>query len=269
MVKKIIYFVIFFLFSPPTHALPLTGLSLRLVPKTVAESGVAPKIVEVSKSDDAVRLKWFSLVKDPVDGLAYPTYKIRANRGVLDIDDFHGKNGFFHPHLWGQAFVSLGGSLPLWVSPEYLELSGKSLRGFNVGFLNLSSHALQAAPDRLYEELRYFQNLYDHYFDGRGVNRQAKLSRSDEKELKIFRDEFFKVGLVAKTEAKLMVNKKVTALQARILGNRYYQIVVLDDPVNPLVVSLRILMDKAPRVFHKNFEFLKENFEFQVTQVNH
>lgn len=261
--------VLFCAFSLPAHALPLTGISLRLVPKTAAESGVAPKIVEISKIDDAIRLKWFSLVKDPVDGLAYPTYKVRTNRGVLDVDDLRGKNAFFHPHLWGQAFVSLGGSLPLWVSPEYLELSGKASQGFNVGFLNLSSHALQAAPDRLYEELRYFQNLYDHYFDGRGVNREAKLSKSDEKELKIFREDFFKMGLVAKTEAKLIVNKKVTTLQARILGNRYYQIVVLDDPVNPLVVSLRILTDKVPRVFHKNFEFLKENFEFQVTQVNY
>lgn len=258
-------------FVPPStvQALPLTGVTLRLVPTGTENAvGVAPKIIDVKKYKDGLRVQWFSLVKQEVTGEHFPTYKVKSNRGVLDVDALAGKSGFFHPHLWTQGYTALSVSLPLWLPPEYLALTGKKSEPFQSGFLSLAPGVLKAAPDRVYEQLLYFQKLYDHFVRDGEVARNAGLDKQEQKEVKKFIRDFFAIGLVAKTKAKLAVNKEVQSVDAKILGNPYMQFVVLDDPQNPLVLSFRILNENAPGAFRKVFDFLKANFEFQVTQVS-
>lgn len=255
----------------PAAALPLTGVSLRLVPSGADEAavGVAPKVIEVKKNKGGLRVEWFSLVKAEATDAYFPTYKVKANRGVLDVDGLPGKAGYFHPHLWAQGYTSLSESLPLWLPPEFLALTGKKTEPFQPGFLNLAPAVLKAAPDRVYERLTYFQKLYDHFVSDGEPARGTGLSRQEHKEIKKFTQEFFSIGLVATTKAKLAVNRQVREVEAKILGNPYMQFVVLDDPQNPLVLSFRVLNENAPEAFRKVFDFLKANFEFQVTQANH
>jgi hypothetical protein len=264
-----IFLTLLVLSALPAFALPLTGVSLRLVPSGSDDAvGVAPKIIDVKKNKDGLRVEWFSLVKQEVAGEYFPTYKVKSNRGVLDLDALAGKTGYFHPHLWTQGYTALSASLPLWLPPELLSLTGKKTEPFQPGFLGLAPAVLKAAPDRVYERLLYFQKLYDHFVRDGEVVRDAGLTRQGLKEVRKFVREFFSIGLVAQTKAKLAVNRQVRDVDAKILGNPYLQFVVMDDPQNPLVLSFRVLNENAPEAFRKVFDFLKANFEFQVTQVN-
>lgn len=265
-----LFFTFLALWVFPAFALPLTGVSLRLVPTGSDDAvGVAPKIIDVKKNKDGLRVEWFSLVKQEVTGEYFPTYKVKSNRGVLDFDGLGGKTGYFHPHLWTQGYTALSASLPLWLPPELLSLTGKKSEPFQPGFLGLAPAVLKAAPDRVYEQLLYFQKLYDHFVRDGEVARDSGLTRQGQKDMKKFIREFFSLGLVAQTKAKLVVNRQVQNVEAKILGNPYMQFVVLDDPQNPLVLSFRVLNEHAPEAFRKAFDFLKANFEFQVTQVNY
>lgn len=269
-IHKILFFFLFLL-STTTQAqlLPLRDMTLRLVPQSTKKSlpGIGPKTVEIKVTNKGIRVQWFSIVKERILDQDYPTYKVRAAKGGLFVHDLFSKFGFFHPQLWGNGFINLHERLPLWVSPEILSLEGRKEQNFDLGLLNLNPLILKAVPDTLYENLLYFQNMFDYYTKDGEVNGDAKMSRSKAREVKKFLEEFFKVGVLAQTQAKLKVGKTIQNFKAKIVGNRYFQMVVLDDTKNPMVVSFRISADKAPKVFEKNFEFLKNNFEFQVTQV--
>lgn len=251
--------------------LPLTGTTLRLVPKGSGDQvlPVGPKIIQVIKKGSALQASWFSLTREAVPEQLYPTYKVKTARGVVEVDGLSGKDKFFHPHLWGVGFVRLSGSLPLWMDPACLGLKGREKMNFEPGFLSLDHVALKASPHEVFQKVLYFQNEYQYYIKNGEINPNASLKRADERELKSFLKEYFQVSLLAKTKVKLVVNKKVQELAARMIGNRYYHLIVLDDVLNPLVVAFRVTPDRAPRVLKKSFASLNRHFEFQVTQVSY
>lgn len=251
------------------QAIPLDKLAIRLVPRSEEAAGdVGVKTIKIAQSDSGVKLAWFSMVKELDPSAVYTTYKIRAKRGMIEINDFDGKNALFLPHLWGNGYINTQTSLPLWLSPDYLS-EGKQAKMFNVGLVNADKNLLKLAPAALLTELNYFQNLYDQYVQGLQTKTLVNLKKSDEKELRDFIRDFFYVRLMAKTKATLVANGIKENYPAKIIGNDYFHLVVVDDVLNPLVVTLKIFPEKAPQLFKKSFDYFKKNFEFVVTQVNY
>ncbi len=74
---------------------------------------------------------------------------------------------------------------------------------------------------------------------------------------------------LAKTKATIVVNSAKETYPAKIIGNNYYQFVVIDDPLNPLVVNFKIFPEKTPRLFRDVFKDLKDDFEYYVTQIHY
>lgn len=259
----------FSIVSADTVTIPLDKMVIRLVPKS--PDGVGPigvKTVEVARLGEKIRLSWSSLDKELVSEDPYPRYKVMGLSGVLEMPGLTGKAAFFHPEFWGRGFLRLQDELPLWLDPVYLTLSGKAKKDFQIGWLNADKKTLQAAPDAHFEKILYFQNLYGHY-GGTPKPGLAPLTDADKKSLREFNRDFFQVEFIAKTKAELVVNKKRASLPARIIGNEYFHFTVLDDAENPLIVSFRVLPEKTPVVFRKVFDYFKQHFEFQITQVNY
>lgn len=252
------------------QSIPLNGLSLKLVPQheSVAED-VGTKAVQVSYDSRGLKVIWYSLVKNMVEGTEYPTFKIKVRRGIVETDGLELKTALFQPALWGNGYIRTETALPLWVDPEYLKLKGRQKQAFNAGLLGTNKYLLKTAPDRLFEQLTYFQNLYDQYVMGHEVRDDIGLKRSDRSDLREFANEFFLVRRVARTRATLFVNQKKDRYPARIIGNDYFHLVVLDDPLNPLVIRFRVFPEKVPTVFKKIFEQFKRDFEFRITQINY
>lgn len=264
-----IFFVSFVVQAKKTY-IPRTGVSLRLVPGDDIEDdlGVDAKVIEIKNYKNQTRLRWVSLVKEFKGTNPYPLYKVRSSNGIIDAKTSEGQSVFFHPHIWGSGYVRLTDSLPLWLAPEYLKIKSKRTLPFKVGFLNVSRMALQAAPDKIFEKLNYFQNLYDHYIENKKTSK-LKLGKRAKKELEDFESEFFRVGTLAKSKAKIWINRNLRTVPVKVIGNDYYQMVVLDDEENPLILSFKVTEDKEPRYFKEVMKFLKKNMEFKITQVNY
>lgn len=263
-----IFFLFFLFFNFPAHAIPLHGVTIRVVPKySVAHSEISPKAVEIAKKEEGFQIRWYSLAKSKLQNEAYPTYKVKVGRGILEIDTIVGKTKFFHPHLWGEGYIRLTESLPLWFSPEYLQLKGRDTLPFDLGILTASRLSLRAAPGEFFEKILNFQGLYEQYVDVGTRALKPEATGRLERELQSFLEKYFQVGVVAQTKAKVVVNREVQIMEAKIIGNDYYQFVVLDDLLNPLILSFQVFPDKAPNIFAEYFRFLRENFEYQITQV--
>lgn len=266
--SKILFFLFFFFSTFDSHAIPLNGLTVRIVPKHQAVgSEISPKAVEIAKKAEGVQIRWYSLAKSKLQNEVYPTYKVKVGRGILGIDTIVGKTRFFHPHLWGEGYIRLTESLPLWFSPEYLQLKGRDTLSFDLGILTASRLSLRAAPGEFFEKILNFQGLYEQYVDVGTKTLKPEATGRIERELRSFLQNYFQVGLLAQTKAKVVVNREVQIMEAKIIGNDYYQFVVLDDLLNPLILSFQVFPDKAPKIFGEYFQFLKEYFEYQVTQV--
>lgn len=272
MIQKIASFIFSFLFiavfSSPILALPLTGTTLRLIPKT-GDGPLTPKTIQIAKKGEGLMLTWFSLGREKAVGEVYPTYKIKAARGVIEVDGINGKSGFFSPLLWARGYVRLASSLPLWLDPVYLGLSGREKMKLDPGFLSLDRMTLKSAPDVVSRSALYFQNEYKYYVQDGSINPNASVRGRDERELKLFLRDYFQVSLLAKSSIKLAINGRITEHSAKLIGNKYHHFVVLDDVLNPLVLAFHMHADGAPRIFKKSFLGLKQNFEFQVTQVKY
>lgn len=252
-----------------SQAIPLENLSLRLVPRDPQADDVAAKTITIQKTPLGFRLTWYSLTKDFDEQAHYPTYKVRANKGVVDIDGFDQQEIFFHPSLWGQGYIRSEQALPLWVGPGYFDLKGKQTRPFNIGLLNMNRHLLKGTPDAVYDQVSFFQNLYDQYVEGATLKAGLNLKKADERGIKNFIEDFFVIKRIAQTSTELYVNQKRETYPSVIFGNDYFQFVTIDDPLNPLMVSLRIIPDKVPEPFRESFNQFKKNFEFRITQVNY
>lgn len=266
--SSILFTLVLCLCAWPLWALPLTGTTLRLIPKT-GDGQATPKTIQIAKKGDGLMLTWFSLGREKAAGEVYPTYKIKAARGVIEVDGINGKSGFFSPQLWTQGYVRLASSLPLWLDPVYLGLSGRDKMKLDPGFLSLDRMTLKAAPDTVSRSALYFQNEYKYYVQDGEINPNASVRGRDERELKLFLRDYFQVSLIAKSKIKLAINGRITEHPAKLIGNRYHHFVVLDDVLNPLVLAFHVNADGAPRIFKKSFLRLKRGFEFQVTQVKY
>ncbi|OVE81448.1 hypothetical protein BVY03_03700 [bacterium K02(2017)] len=265
----VLLLIIFIPFQLQAQSIPLNGLSIRLVPKDAKTDKVAPKNINILSSRLGYRVMWYSLVKELQEQTMYPTYRINANRGVIEINNFELKTSFFHPSLWGNGYIRSETALPLWIDPEYLALKGRQKRTLNIGLLNGNKHLIKQAPDSLFDQVNFFQSLYDQYVQGGVVKEEVNLRKSVRKSLKKFTKEFFLVHKVAKTKAELFVGDKKTKLDAVIIGNAYFNLVVIDDPLNPLVIHFKIFDNKVPTVFKQIFKRFKKHFEFRVTQLKY
>ncbi len=158
--KKIIHFILLFVvISSVAHAqaIPLDKLAIRLVPRGDEVNGeVGIKTIKIAPSENGVKLAWFSMVKVEDEAAEFPTFKIKAKRGMIEIDSFEDKISFYQPSLWGGGFARIENSLPLWVSPDFLA-GEKQEKMFNVGLLNVDKTYLKTAPEELLGEFRYFQ----------------------------------------------------------------------------------------------------------------
>jgi hypothetical protein len=268
---SILFFLLLFISANVfAQAIPLKNLTLHLVPTNKKNSyGLSSKTIQVSKTKKNLKVTWYSLVKELDEAAAYPTYKIKSSRGVIDTDNIELKNGYFQPALWGQGYIRTQSALPLWIDPEYLSLRNNQEKLLNTGILNASKNLLRLAPDKLYEQITYFQNLYDQYVESGQIKDGTGLRKSDKRELKKFIKEFFYVKNIAKTKANITVNQLTEKYPARIIGNNYFQFIVIDDPLNPLVLSFKLYPDKAPKLFKRVLKELQEGIEFYVSQINY
>lgn len=268
---KFLIFIFLFLLPVAAHAqaIPLDKLAIRLVPRGDEVNGeVGIKTIKIVPSDNGIKLAWFSMVKIEDEAAEFPTFKIKAKRGMIEVDSLEGKISFYQPNLWGNGFARVENSLPLWVSPEYLD-SEKQEKMFSVGLLNIDKNYLKTAPEELLSEFRYFQNLYDQVVAGLQNKSLPNVKKAEEKELRDFVRDFFYVKVMAKTKASLVVNGTKETYPAKIIGNEYFHLVVIDDPLNPLVVTFKLFPEKSPRLFKKSFDFFKKNSEYVITQVSY
>lgn len=270
MKKLFLIFIFFISIDALAQSIPLNNVVLRLVPSAKKEEELlAVKTVQLSQTPSGAKILWQSLVKERDETAHYPTFKIKADRGVIEGDGFVGKTGFFQPALWGNGYILTDSFCPLWLDPEFLQLKLKDSRSFNAGFLNVNNNLLRLAPDKTYQKLIYFQNLYDQYVEAGAIKVGLVIKKNDAKELKEFIKEFFVMRNLAKSKATLYVNKVKETYPAKIIGNDYFQFVVIDDPLNPLVIYFKIFPEKTPRLFRDVFKDLKDDFEFYVTQIHY
>jgi len=254
-----------------TSPIPMGGIAIRIIPRNINTNdglGIKTILIRLDRGGQIVST-WTSMSKELVSMDPFPHFKIRAGKGVIHVDGLAGKTGLFHPALWGKGYYRPRSRLPLWLDPAYLELKGKNYKSFDVGFVTADKIVLQSAPDMHFEKISFFQNLYKHYIVNGQIKSSDKLKKTDKRELTKFIHGFFRVRRLAKTKADVVVNKSRKIYPAKIIGNEYYQMVVIDDPLNPLIVSFKISTHKIPRVFQKVFKYFKKHFEYLVTQVNY
>lgn len=263
-----IFCVLFLPILVHAQAWPLHNLTVEISPTFGGDGdGVNVKRAKIVVGNDGVVVSWYSLVKELYSENPYPHYKIKSKKGALQFNSFIAKNGFFLPALWSDGYMSLDSVLPLWVDPIYLSLKNREKRAFNLGVLNFNRSLVKATPDLIFEKLSFFQNLYDQFVDRGDVRTGVKLNKSDQREIKKFANDFFSIESIARIESSVIVNKVQKMIPARILGNDYFQLVILDDPENPLVLAVKFFPDEAPRVFKSIFSFFKKNLEFKIKRV--
>lgn len=270
MFNSIIFFCILF-FPILAHAQIGSphNLTLEISPAFGGdENDINVKRVKILVSGDGTLVTWFSLTKELYSENPYPHYKIKSKKGAIQFDSWVAKSHFFLPALWSDGMMRLDSVLPLWVDPIYLGLKNREKRSFHLGILNFNRSLVKATPDLIFEKLSYFQNLYDQFVERGDVRSDVNLNKSDQRELKKFSNDFFDLQLVARTEVSVIVNQVQKTIKARILGNDYFQLVVLDDPDNPLVLAVKFFPDEAPRIFKSLFSFFKKNLEFKITRVD-
>jgi hypothetical protein len=254
-----------------SQAIPLNKLELKVEPIHQKDNKdvLTPKTIRVVKTKHALRLFWYTLVKQEDEEAYYKTFKVKASKGIVETDKLEGKRAFFMPTMWGGGYIKTETVLPLWIDPVFLDLKGSKQLPFNVGFLNINKYLLKATPNDVFEKLNYFQNLYNQYVVGYELREDIRVSKTNEKALKKFVKDFFVVGVIAKSKAKLRANKIVESYPVLIIGNRYFNLTVINDPLNPLVLQFKLFHDKVPQLFKEQFKELKEMFEFRVTEVTY
>lgn len=272
MKLQILFLCLFSLFTVSVQAqvIPLNGLKVTITPKYKdAEDEMAVKSAWVKKQSSGIQISWYSLVKDFLENAHYPTYKIKAERGVMELKELSQKTNFFLPSFWGQGYVRLDTTNPLWIDPEYLALKGRQKRRFRLGLVNGDSYLQKIMPDELYEKVQYFQTLYHQYYSASGVRPELPLKKRDRKDLEDFYKGFFFIERIAKTKAEIFVNDVKTSYPAKILGNEYFQMVVLDEPENPLVLQFATMKTKVPAVFKHSFKDFARKFDYQISHISY
>lgn len=272
MIQKSFLFLMLCFVSLQVHAavVPLNGLKVTIVPKhRDAEDELRIKSAWVNSQQNVIKISWYSLVKDFVEGATYPTYKIKAERGVIETEALTNQGQVVVPAFWGQGFIRLNQGLPLWVSPELLKLKGRQKRHLNLGFSGQSDYLQKFMPDEAYEKVSYFNTLYNQYFNESGVRPEIPVKKKTRKELDSFYRGFFFVEALAKTKAELFINDVKESVDARIFGNDYFQMVILDQEDNPLILQFGFVTKKIPGPFRRLFTEIGKLIEYRVSHVSY
>ncbi|EKD51117.1 MAG: hypothetical protein ACD_62C00342G0002 [uncultured bacterium] len=253
------------------QAMPIEKMSLTIEMQHVGEHEdiLTPKTVKFAQTDKALRLFWYSLVKKLDQEAYFHTYRVEASRGIVETDNFAGKRALILPALWGDGYVRSETALPLWVDPEFLSLKGKKQLPFNAGLLNVNKQLLKAAPDEVFEKVNYLQNLYDQYVSGFTVRSDIKLKKVLAKELDDFIRNFFFVVKLSESKVTIAVNRVNEEYPVVWLGNDYYELAVLNDPLNPLVLNFKIHEDKTPKVLQEQFGEIAKLVNFSVKEITY
>ncbi len=222
----------------------------------------AERMVQTQLNGDMWQINWLSVSKDnqAATGTDYPTFEVKTKKGILEGPMVGQKTTYFHPLLWPEGYTVLTDAFPLWVDSTYLDLKRKQTEAFSLGLLQVKTLNLQGLDDKQYEEILYFRNLYDNYA-------AQDLKSGGKSFLKAFNKAFFSLEWLRNTKVALKVNGADLSVPAKVLGNAYFEITVLDQYDNPLVLGLDFFADRAPKTFARSFAFLKKHFEFQVTQI--
>lgn len=240
-------------------------MTLQILMRPHADQSMYVRRVEVN-GDGPVRINWEGLVRELKEEDPFPHYGITRERGVLQIEGLNGHNSFFLPVYWGRGFLRLTDTLPLWLSPEYLG-SEKPLR-LTLGLLHPGRTMQQTAPDDFFAKTSLFTSLFERTFDGNKIRDEKKYPDEEKKLLREFVRDFPLIQSLAKTSVELEVKKQKQKFAAKIIGNDYYHLVVLDDEQNPLVLSLLFFPEHVPLTFRKLFDFFKAEASFQIKQIN-
>jgi len=240
----------------PDGKVPRYDMVLVLEMPSGEKQGVlAERTVQVQLNGDLWQVNWLSVTKDTASETQYPTYEIKTKKGILEGPMVGKKTTYFHPLLWPEGYTILADAFPLWVDSGYLDLKRNQAEEFSLGLLKVKTPNSQGLDDQQYKEILYFRNLYDNHV----AQKSAFLQTFDKT--------FFELRWIRDGKFSLKVNGVLQQLPVKILGNRYFEMTILDQYDNPLVLALDFYPERVPKTFLRSFSFLKKSFEFRVTQV--
>ena len=252
-----------------SEPIPLSGLTLRMQSKGSATSDFGGRVVKIVTDKDKIMITWTVLEYLLHETVPYYHYKLAARRGSIELDSVNQKSSFYFPALWQKGYVVLSDSNPLWISPHYLDLQGKEVQKFSLGFLDREHLKTEKGGDELFEKINYVQNIIDYVESEGQSGTVVGLKAAQQKEIKKFIQTFSHISKIARTKADLRVNGVKTAYPCVILGNSYYQMVVLENKNNPLVISFKIFPQKVPQIFENAFAFFKNYFEYSIISIQY
>ncbi len=240
--------------------IPRYDIGVTIEYKGYAKGVLAERMIQTQLNGDIWRVNWLAVSKNSGAAASpYPTYQVKTTKGILEGPMVGSKTRYFHPMLWPEGYAIVADAFPLWVDASYLDLKRGAAESFSIGFLKVEAVALQGLEATLAAEMQKFRDLYDDAENSKSPEGQAML--------KTFDKTFFELRWLGDVKVSVKVNGAVRPLPAKTLGNRYFEMTVLDQYDNPLVLGLKFFPDRVPKAFYKSFQFLKKNFEFQVTQV--
>lgn len=252
-----------------SQAIPLNNLDLRIVPRYIENKDqIGIKTVHIEQKQNHLQVDWYSLVKELAQETYYPTYKIKARKGAIQLYDFVGRTHLYLPALWADGYITTSKVLPLWLAPEYLEMKSRESKLLFLGIFQINEGLLKRTPDYQFENIRYAKNIYNQYIVADSIKPGVSLKSRDRKDLKKFIKGFPLVHKISKTKVEIYVNGSKEKYPARIIGNEYFHFVVIDDPLNPLIVNFKLFVDEVPDQFKRAFKVLKKDLEYQVTQIH-
>lgn len=254
--------------------IPVSGMTLTITPEIAEEKQAGlndllgiKKVTVSRRRSNVLRLTWYSLVRELAENTVFPTYVMKTRKGILDVSNFSHKTAFLNPIFWPGGFYNTVTSLPLWVDPAYLKLKRRQKRNFFVGLVHFNTEVIKSISVEYREPLLFFKNLHDQYIKSGKVRENLDLKRSEEKRLERFIEDFAFVTEQGDDKLQVSVNGVPQELNVKKIGNDYFELWVLDDPTNPLVLKLELDSRKMPHAFEDSYEKFKKFFEYKISEI--
>ena len=271
------FFIVFFLLSFSLRAaenihIPLNGLKIRLVPKTVEPVGdLGVKTITVSADGNTVKIDWFSTVRLSKKTKPWPEYKVAMKRGVIQWPAHSLKTFWLHPHFWSSGFSSLEEGNPLWVPAELLNPAiAKKDVFFDLVFLNPFIENFGKIDSGLFQKVNEFRTLVGLVLSPDNPEAATNLPLKDKRKLEAFIHDLRHIHfLEGNKNEPLIVNGNQAKVPAVLVGNKYVVLTVLNNASTPLILNIEFNPAEVPSAFKGIFHFFKDYFEFQVTQVQY
>lgn len=244
--------------------IPRYDVAITIQGQTGQKGAVAERIAQSQLNGDVWQVNWLSVTtRSRIQaGSQYPTSEVQTQKGILEGPMVGSKVTYFHPKLWPEGYTVMSDVWPLWVDSSYLDLKKNQAEPFSIGFLKVKAQEMQSADANPYQELLYFRNLYDSYAE--------KASRGKGYDfIKTFDKNFFSLQFIRAERLSVKINGTKHPVPCKILGNRYFELTVLDQYDNPLVLALVFYPERVPSVFQNSFTYLKKNFEFKVSEIQY